>query len=101
MHHAGSRREVEVQAGTTVMQAAVDNGIEGILGECGGCCSCATCHVHVDRQWLESLPPISDMEAELLAATASGRQPDSRLGCQITIEPHMDGMVVRLPASQL
>ena len=42
--HDGSSYEIEVAAGTSVMQAAVDNMIDGIVGECGGSCSCATCH---------------------------------------------------------
>ncbi len=41
----GSEHQVQVPDGTSVMQGAVDNMIDGIVGDCGGECSCATCHV--------------------------------------------------------
>ena len=31
---------VEALAGDSLMQTAVDNGIEEITADCGGCCSC-------------------------------------------------------------
>ena len=45
----GERRVVEVPVGVSVMKAAVNNGVPGIVAECGGSCMCATCHVYVDR----------------------------------------------------
>ena len=36
----GAEYEAEVPVGQSVMQGAVDNMIDGILGECGGVCSC-------------------------------------------------------------
>ncbi|MDP7269797.1 MAG: 2Fe-2S iron-sulfur cluster-binding protein, partial [Gammaproteobacteria bacterium] len=45
----GSIREVEAANGNTIMEAAVDNGIDGILAECGGACACATCHAYIDE----------------------------------------------------
>ena len=56
INHDGGIYEVDVQKGTSVMQAAVDNMIDGIVGECGGSCSCATCHCYVDEGWLDKLP---------------------------------------------
>ena len=41
----GAERRVTVPAGTSLMHAAVDHDVPGIVGECGGCASCATCHV--------------------------------------------------------
>ena len=49
----GSEQEVHVASGTTLMHAATDNGVAGILADCGGACSCATCHCYVDDAWLE------------------------------------------------
>ena len=54
--HDGNQYEVNVEAGTTIMQAAIDNGIDGIAAECGGACSCATCHCYVDDAWLTKIP---------------------------------------------
>ncbi len=45
---SGSRTDVDVPDGWSLMQAAIANGIDGILGECGGSCACATCHCYVD-----------------------------------------------------
>ena len=53
VEHDGESTEVHVQSGVSVMQAAVDNGVEAILGECGGVCSCATCHCYVDSAWVD------------------------------------------------
>ena len=41
----------------TVMETAVDHGVDGIDADCGGMCSCATCHVHVDPQWIAITGP--------------------------------------------
>ena len=40
----GDNHAVEVVSGSSVMEVAVENAIEGILGDCGGAMSCATCH---------------------------------------------------------
>jgi len=42
IQHNGNEYEVEVAEGNSIMQGAIDNGIDGILAECGGACSCAT-----------------------------------------------------------
>ena len=48
----GKQRVIDVAPGTTLMEAAIDNDVAGIVAECGGACSCATCHVYVDPAWL-------------------------------------------------
>jgi len=45
---SGISRKIDVPSGMSVMQAALNHRVEGILGECGGNCMCATCHVYVD-----------------------------------------------------
>lgn len=97
--HDGNRQEVEVQSGTSVMQAAVDNMIDGIIGECGGSCSCATCHVYVDPAWVDRLPAADEMEKDMLACVLEPR-PNSRLSCQIKMRPELDGLVIHTPESQ-
>ena len=57
IEHNGTRHEVEVKPGMTVMEGARDNGIPGIDADCGGACACSTCHVYVDPAWVEKLPP--------------------------------------------
>ena len=37
----GNEVVADVDVGTTLMEAALDNDIPEIIGECGGCLSCA------------------------------------------------------------
>jgi len=95
----GNKHTVEVEAGTTVMQAAMDNMIDGILAECGGQCSCATCHCIVDDNWIDKTEPASELEEAMLEGIIDP-QSNSRLACQITITNNLNGLVVSLPESQ-
>lgn len=89
----GNRSEVTVPSGHTVMEAAMDSGIAGILAECGGACACATCHAYIGEAWLSRLKPMEDMEDAMLD-TAVDRQPNSRLTCQIEVTSDLDGLEV-------
>jgi len=95
----GTERSVEVEEGTSLKDAALDNLIPGIDGDCGGLCACATCHVHIDPKWRDRLPPMEDLESQLLSIVDT-RTSDSRLGCQIKVGPDLDGVVVRIPIGQ-
>jgi 2Fe-2S ferredoxin len=97
----GSEVEVQVDAGTSVMMAAVTNDVDGIVAECGGSLMCATCHVYVDEAFDDRLPPLSPDEDEMLEAAASERTERSRLSCQIVLTDELDGLVVRLPETQI
>lgn len=98
--HRGAARTVEIPAGHSLMEGAVNNDVAGILADCGGACSCATCHVLIDPDWVDALPPREAMEEDMLEfAVEPG--PTSRLSCQITITDALDGLIVTLPASQL
>ena len=81
----GTTRDIEAIAGDSVMETAVRNGVPGIVAECGGSLSCATCHVFVDPQDLDKLPPLEEMEDEMLYGTAVDREDNSRLSCQIRL----------------
>lgn len=97
----GSVATADVTEGTTIMRAAVTGGIEGILAECGGNALCATCHVYVDKNRLDELPPVSEDEDEMLECAASPREENSRLSCQILITAELDGLLVTLPDRQV
>lgn len=99
IEHSGEEHELEVAPGTTVMQAAMDNNIRGIVADCGGSCSCATCHVYIDQDWLGKLEGQNDME-EVLLEEVFDPQDNSRLSCQIIVTDELDGMVVRIPERQ-
>jgi 2Fe-2S ferredoxin len=99
--HLDNRVErVEAEVGDSAMRAAIVHGIDGIVAECGGSAVCATCHVYVDDDWIGRLPAVGDDEDALLDGTASERQANSRLSCQIKITPELDGLVLRLPDRQ-
>ena len=91
---------LDIAVGTSVMQAAVLHGVDGIVAECGGSCMCATCHVYVREDQLTMAPPMDADEDAMLEGTASPRRPNSRLACQLVVSPEMDGLVVHLPETQ-
>ena len=96
----GTEHIAEVRCGSTVMQGALDHGIPGILAECGGSCSCGTCRVYVDEAWR----PKTGEPSEIEDATMDGHDDThagKRLSCQICVSEELDGLVVRLPKSQL
>jgi 2Fe-2S ferredoxin len=98
--HTGESTTINVPVGSSVMEGAVKNGVDGIVAECGGACMCATCHVYVDPNWLPKLDPIEDEQEEMLGATAAERKPNSRLSCQISMRKEFDGLVVVMPERQ-
>lgn len=98
--HDGNEQEVHVAEGTSVMHAAVDNGVSGILADCGGACSCATCHCYVDEAFTDKIPPADDVEQQMIDFVMDP-QPNSRLSCQIVMKDELDGLVVRLPETQI
>ena len=95
----GASRTVEAENGSTVMEAAIKNGIKGIDAECGGACSCATCHVYVDEAWRAVVGKPHPTEEDMLDFASEVRD-NSRLSCQITISDALDGLVVRTPKRQ-
>src|SRR5262245_5711610 len=96
----GVSRQVEVRAGTTAMEAAVDNDVAGIVAECGGACSCATCHIYVDPAWVDKLPRPDAQEDGMLDCVLE-RHANSRLSCQIVARNELDGIVVRVADEQI
>jgi ferredoxin, 2Fe-2S len=93
----GKTVTVEARRGSTLMEAARDNGVEGIVAECGGACSCATCHVHVADEWLDRLPARSGTEADMLDFADNLDRRRSRLSCQIVLGEDVDGLTVSVP----
>jgi len=97
----GAAQSVLARTSETVMEAARRSGISEILAECGGNCVCATCHVFVSDANLAALPPIGADENDLLDGTATDRQPNSRLSCQLKVTDAMEGYVFLLPETQV
>ncbi len=101
VEHTGTRHEVEVKPGMTVMEGARDNGVPGIDADCGGACACSTCHVYVDRAWLDRVPGKESMEEDMLDFAYKTDPETSRLTCQIKVTPELDGLVVHIPEKQI
>ncbi len=99
IEHNGTRHEVEVRPGMTVMEGARDNGVPGIDADCGGACACATCHVFVEPEWRDKTGERSEMEEDMLDFAYDVR-PNSRLSCQIKVRDALDGLVVSVPGRQ-
>ena len=95
----GKEHELEGLDGWRVMEIIRDYGLP-IKAECGGACACATCHVYVDENWLDKLPPMRSDEQDMLDV-APNVQDNSRLSCQILMEEKFDGLKLTLaPGSE-
>lgn len=91
---------LQAETGQSLMQVAVRANVDGIAADCGGTLTCATCHVMVREPWAALLPPMSEDEDSMLDFAASPRQPNSRLSCQIALNPALDGIQVDMPKTQ-
>jgi ferredoxin, 2Fe-2S len=98
--HEGKTLDINANAGDSVMETAVRNGVPGIVAECGGSLSCATCHVFVREDEVDQLPEMSEMEDEMLYGTVVDREDCSRLSCQIKVTEDMD-LHVTTPETQV
>lgn len=96
----GAEITTEANPGLTLMEAARDANVPGIIAECGGSCSCSTCHVYIDPEWVDRLPPKEEQEADLLDFAWEADETRSRLSCQITLTEEDDGLRVEVPAQQ-
>ena len=101
IEHNGTKHEVEVASGLSVMEGARDNNIPGIEADCGGACACSTCHVYIDAAWAEKLPAMDSMEEDMLDFAWEPDAARSRLTCQVRVTDDMDGLVVHMPEKQI
>jgi ferredoxin len=87
--------EVEAQTGQRLLDVAWAAG-EPLEGACEGAMACSTCHVIVDAEDFEKLPPASEEEEDLLDLAAYPMR-TSRLACQIILTDAMKSLTVRIP----
>ena len=95
----GAQTPARVRAGQSLMEGALAAGVRGIQAKCGGMAACATCHILVEPEWADRLPPPRQLE-ETMLANLRGRQDLSRLACQIKMRDAFDGMAVTVPEEQ-
>lgn len=87
--------EVEAPSGSNLLDIAQAAG-QPLEGACEGQMACSTCHVIVDPQDFERLPPASEEEDDLLDL-AWGVMRTSRLACQIMLTEDLDTLTVKMP----
>ena len=90
----GTVKTLAALSGQTLMEVGRDNNVAGILADCGGSCSCATCHVYVGPEWFKITGGPDQVETEVLELLGDIAQPNSRLSCQIRLDPELDGITV-------
>jgi 2Fe-2S ferredoxin len=83
---------IEAEPGTTICDAALQNGIE-IEHACEKSCACTTCHVII-REGFDTLEEADETEEDMLDK-AWGLEPESRLSCQAVVGD--EALVVEIP----
>jgi 2Fe-2S ferredoxin len=97
--HDGQVRIVEAREGWSLMEAARNAGVPGIIAVCGGRAMCSTCHVFVDEEWQAIVGPPG--EEEMFTLDLAPEVSDaSRLSCQITMRAEFEGLRLRVPKHQ-
>ncbi len=86
--------EVEVEEGTPILDAALDNDIH-IDHNCGGNCACSTCHIIV-IEGFDTLNEMSEDEQDMLDE-AEGLTETSRLACQCETRANL---IVKIPPKE-
>jgi len=93
----GHEQLVDAPDGISLLEVAHQNDVP-IEGACEGSLACSTCHVIVDQAFYDQLPEASEDEEDMLDL-AFGLTHTSRLGCQIMMNPSLDGLRVSLPSA--
>ena len=99
IEHDGTEHSVDAKLGSSLMLAAVSNGVPGIDADCGGSCSCATCHVFVHPEWQDRVGE-TNLTEEAMLSLSPDKKENSRLSCQIQVTEELDGLIVETPEFQ-
>lgn len=94
----GTQKAIHGRTGT-LMEAARNSGIAGIIGECGGACACGTCHVYLCATGMAALGPATGAERNILEFEDSATS-HSRLACQIDITTLPEGLTFTVAGEQ-
>lgn len=87
--------EVEAEPGQRLLDVAW-SARQPLEGACEGVMACSTCHVIVNKDDFEKLPPASEEEEDLLDIAANVSK-TSRLACQILLTEDLETLSVRIP----
>ncbi|KAH7057607.1 2Fe-2S ferredoxin-type domain-containing protein, partial [Linnemannia elongata] len=97
------RTEIDAKVGERILDIVKDKdpsrqGVyQALECTCGGQLECATCHVYIEPPFNARLTAVTDAEEDMLEYAVGRKEDVSRLGCQIKIQPELEGMVVKLP----
>ncbi|KAL7698252.1 Adrenodoxin-like protein [Lotmaria passim] len=91
-----SSLDFEAPAGISLMHAIRDVAKLEMEGACDGCMQCSTCHVYLSESFYKKLGEPSEEEQDVLDKALDVKD-TSRLACQITLTPEMEGIEVELP----
>ncbi len=96
---SGARQSIEIPTDIQLSLMEVLKASEyPIQATCGGMALCATCHVEV-LEGNEKYKEATEPELEMLD-TLPEVMLTSRLACQMAVQEDMDGLVVRILASE-
>ncbi|MEM9468579.1 MAG: 2Fe-2S iron-sulfur cluster-binding protein [Pseudomonadota bacterium] len=100
----GTEKTVDAQAGLSLMEVALKEGIDAIDGACGGGLACATCHLYIHPDFEEQTLPddgeISEDEEDMLDMAFDVRD-SSRLCCQVMVTEELEGLTVAIPGAEV
>uniref|UniRef100_A0A4W4E1R2 2Fe-2S ferredoxin-type domain-containing protein n=1 Tax=Electrophorus electricus TaxID=8005 RepID=A0A4W4E1R2_ELEEL len=93
----GMKTSVTGTEGESLLDVVVKKNVQiDGFGACEGTLSCSTCHLIFEDSMYDRMETMADDEMDMLDL-AYGLTKTSRLGCQVTLQPWMDGMTVRVP----
>lgn len=92
----GEEITVDAEVGKTLLEVAHANDID-LEGACDGSLACSTCHLILEQNVYDSLPPPEEEEEDMLDL-AFDLTDTSRLGCQIKVDESLSGMVATVPS---
>lgn len=92
---SGTIVPIKAKIGEKVVDIAIDHDID-IEAACGGELACSTCHVVLPQEFFDKLEPAVEEEEDMLDL-AWGLTDRSRLCCQITVSPELEGCTFTIP----
>jgi 2Fe-2S ferredoxin len=93
---SGDTRDIEAEAGLSLMENIRNNDFDDMAAVCGGCCSCCTCHVYLGESDFGRVPSMEEDEEFLIEESEHFKAGSSRLSCQIEVSDDMTGLAVTI-----
>lgn len=86
--------------GESLLDVVLNNNVDiDGFGACEGTLTCSTCHLIFKKQDFDQIEDKQTDEELDMLDLAYDLCDTSRLGCQIQVNPKLDGVEIRVPAS--